>query len=136
MKKVFVELEVLELPTNAILNDPKTYPHAGCFFVKFDDGVQAVIHVCNMTETSCCYECAYLPGTDVVDKEGYVTIDTMKAECEAVRKTYDDMKKDLEHDMDMEKLRLENEQPKRIAVGEWVSGKTLVDIIRTLTNKE
>jgi len=38
----------------------------------------------------------------------------------------------LEHEYEIKKLRLELEQPKRFGQGEWVSGNTLKDIIKTL----
>ena len=45
---------------------------------------------------------------------------------------------ELEQEYEMKKLQLELDTPKRFAQGEWVSGKTLTEIIRTLTagNKE
>ena len=45
---------------------------------------------------------------------------------------------ELEQEYEMKKMQLELDTPKRFAQGEWVSGKTLTEIIRTLTggNKE
>ena len=45
---------------------------------------------------------------------------------------------ELEQEYEKKKLQLELDTPKRFAQGEWVSGKTLTEIIRTLTgeNKE
>ena len=40
---------------------------------------------------------------------------------------------ELEQEYEMKKMRLELDTPKRFAQGEWVSGKTLTEIIRTLT---
>lgn len=39
---------------------------------------------------------------------------------------------ELEQEYEMKKIRLELDTPKRFAQGEWVSGKTLTEIIRTL----
>lgn len=40
---------------------------------------------------------------------------------------------ELEQEYEMKKMQLELETPKRFAQGEWVSGKTLTEIIRTLS---
>lgn len=40
---------------------------------------------------------------------------------------------ELEQEYEMKKMQLELDTPKRFAQGEWVSGKTLTEIIRTLT---
>ena len=40
---------------------------------------------------------------------------------------------ELEQEYEKKKLQLELDSPKRFAQGEWVSGKTLTEIIRTLT---
>ena len=40
---------------------------------------------------------------------------------------------ELEQEYEKKKMQLELETPKRFAQGEWVSGKTLTEIIRTLT---
>lgn len=39
---------------------------------------------------------------------------------------------ELEHEYEKKKMQLELDTPKRFAQGEWVSGKTLTEIIRTL----
>ena len=39
---------------------------------------------------------------------------------------------ELDHEYETKKLKLELETPKRFAQGEWVSGKTLTEIIKTL----
>lgn len=41
----------------------------------------------------------------------------------------------LEHEYKMKKLQLETDMPKRFGQGEWVSGKTFADIIKTLAGK-
>ena len=45
---------------------------------------------------------------------------------------------ELEHEYELKKMQLELETPKRCAQGEWISGKTLTEIIKTLSggNKE
>ena len=42
-------------------------------------------------------------------------------------------KMELEHEYEQKKLQLELDTPKRFAQGEWVSGKTLTEIIKALT---
>ncbi len=48
-------------------------------------------------------------------------------------KDYQLRKMELEHEYEQKKMQLELDTPKRFAQGEWVSGKTLTEIIRTLT---
>ena len=48
-------------------------------------------------------------------------------------KDYQLRKMELEQEYEKKKLQLELDTPKRFAQGEWVSGKTLTEIIRTLT---
>ena len=47
-------------------------------------------------------------------------------------KNYQLRKMELEHEYEQKKLQLELDTPKRFAQGEWVSGKTLTEIIKTL----
>ena len=42
-------------------------------------------------------------------------------------------RKELEHEFEMKKMKLDLETPKRNAQGEWISGKTLTEIIKTLS---
>ena len=48
-------------------------------------------------------------------------------------KDYQLRKMELEQEYEQKKMQLELDTPKRFAQGEWVSGKTLTEIIRTLT---
>lgn len=48
-------------------------------------------------------------------------------------KNYQLRKMELEQEYEKKKMQLEIDTPKRFAQGEWVSGKTLTEIIRTLT---
>lgn len=57
-------------------------------------------------------------------------MDTFDGESE---KNYQLRKMELEHEYEQKKLQLELETPKRFAQGEWVSGKTLTEIIKSLT---
>ena len=41
----------------------------------------------------------------------------------------------IEHEYEIKALKMEQDTPKRFAQGEWVSGKTLKDIIAILTGK-
>ncbi len=43
---------------------------------------------------------------------------------------------ELEHEFETKKLQLDLEVPKRFAQGEWVSGKTLTEIIKTLAGRK
>ena len=47
-------------------------------------------------------------------------------------------RQELEHEYELKKILLEHDVPKRFAQGEWVSGKTLTEIIKALSggNKE
>ncbi len=80
--------------------------------------------------------CEYKERIDKMIEANDDAIQKMKAEHQAELDQKDthcanaiqNMKKEFE----MEKKQIELEQPKRNGQGEWVSGKTLTDIIRTL----
>lgn len=63
-------------------------------------------------------------------KEGY---EARKAELqEQMDATLATRRLELENEFELKKMQLELDTPKRFAQGEWVSGKTLVEIVRTL----
>lgn len=65
-------------------------------------------------------------------KEMQTAIDERTQQLE---KEYEAKRTALEHEYEMKRLQLEMEVPKRFAQGEWVSGKTLTEIIKTLAGK-
>jgi hypothetical protein len=55
--------------------------------------------------------------------------------AEQMKQEYQQRQTNLEHEYELRRQQLELETPKRFAQGEWVSGKTLTEIIKTLTGK-
>ena len=76
--------------------------------------------VCHKTEENC--------KKLIEDKEK-----ELSAHAEENDRTLAMRRKELEQEYEMKKMRLELDTPKRFAQGEWISGKTLTEIIRTLT---
>lgn len=80
--------------------------------------------VCRETEENC----------DKLIKEKEAELQQrMDALDDESAKNYQLCKMELEHEYEKKKIQLELDTPKRFAQGEWVSGKTLTEIIRTLT---
>ena len=55
--------------------------------------------------------------------------------AEQMKQKYQQRQTNLEHEYELRRQQLELETPKRFAQGEWVSGKTLTEIIKALTGK-
>ena len=156
MKKYF-EFEVIE--TELTANDPTNqkvlYPHDGTFVVIRPDGTKSVVWVVRgnteydycqqFQETFISGECASLESDNVM------TIASHKSEVEEMRLKYQNQleakkheldqefelkRQALEHEYEMKMKELETEMPKRFEQGEWVSGKTLSEIIKTLVTKQ
>ena len=75
---------------------------------------------CHETEENC----------DKLIKE---KVQELSAHAEENDRTLAMRRMELEQEYEKKKLQLELDTPKRFAQGEWVSGKTLTEIIRTLT---
>lgn len=75
--------------------------------------------ICRETEENC--------RKLIVEKE-----QELSANAEDCDKTLAMRRMELEQEYEKKKLQLELDTPKRFAQGEWVSGKTLTEIIRTL----
>ena len=147
-KKVYVEFEMLEhIPLNA--NDASLYPHNGVYLLKRDDGSMSVAYVEKdeaKTSPSQFYETfigspfLYPTGSMVhvnelkaVEERCKGTLDTEKERLENV---YEKKRMELDHEYKVKMLELEHEMPKRFEQGEWVSGQTLTEIIKTLAPKQ
>jgi len=156
MKKYF-EFEVIE--TELTANDPTNqkvlYPHDGTFVVIRPDGTKSVVWVVRgnteydycqqFQETFISGECASLDSENVMDarvvnKDMDALADKYYKELEAKKHELDqefELKRQaLEHEYEMKMKDLETEMPKRFEQGEWVSGKTLSEIIKTLVTKQ
>lgn len=146
-KKVYVEFEMLEhIPTNA--KDASLYSHNGVYLLKRDDGAMSVAYVEKDAENTFLtqfYEtfvgCPSLhPAASMVHVNELKAVkERYKEDLESEKRHLDDEyeKKmlQLEHEYEMKKKDLESEMPKRFEQCEWVSGKTLSEIIKTLVTK-
>ena len=79
--------------------------------------------ICRETEENC--------RKLIVEKE-----QELSANAEDCDKTLAMRRMELESEYEKKKLQLELDTPKRFAQGEWVSGKTLTEIIRTLADRK
>lgn len=144
-KKVYVEFEMLEhAPMNA--NDASIYPHNGVYLLVHDDGVLSVVYVEKdnaKTFLQQFYETC-IGSKPICPVDSVVHVNEVKSVEERFKKTIDSEKRrlddeyekrrmELEHEYEIKKLKLEQEMPKRFEQGEWVSGQTLVEIVKTLT---
>lgn len=150
---MYVEMEMLDnMPIEC--NKKDLYPHDGVFLLKRIDGTMSVVSVERGTKDGdYCYgfietiigSKPTIASENVMDaRDVNKKLDEMsdKYHNEAEQRekelqaAYDMRKAKLEHDYEMKKFQLEQEMPKRFEQGEWVSGKTLSDIIKTLVGKE
>ena len=76
--------------------------------------------ICHETEVNC--------KKLIEEKEKELSAHAEKNDCTLAMR-----RMELEQEYEKKKLQLELDTPKRFAQGEWVSGKTLTEIIRTLT---
>ena len=150
---MYVELEMLDnMPINC--NKKALYPHDGVFLLKRIDGIMSVASVergmgdvdyCNSFVETIIGHKPTIASENVMDaREVNKQLDEMSKRYyekgeqrnKELQSEFDLRKANLEHDYEMKKLQLEQEKPKRFGQGEWVSGKTLSDIIKTLVGKE
>lgn len=65
----------------------------------------------------------------------YIDIEENEAiQAEKINQAIEITKRECE--LDLEKMKLENDNPKKNGCGEWISGKTLKEIISVIVNKE
>ena len=151
-QKMYVEFEFLdEMPLDANVKD--LYPHDGTFLIRRIDGTMSVVVVERGTDNECCknYLDTIIGSRPTIDSDDVMHVSEFNKKAEEYFKRCDEQcqqrkkelqaefelrKEKLEHDYEMKNLQLEQETPKRFEQCEWVSGKTLTDIIKTLVGKE
>ena len=152
-KRLHAEFEVLEgiAPANANFNNKEYYPHDGIFMLKHPEGSFSVVNVVRgdgAAEYCQQFQMCFVGFPNTIDSGRVMDSYEVNEKMDAMRDRYDaDLKQKkteldaefeqkrmaLEHEYEIKKLELEKEMPKRFEQGEWVSGKTLTDIIKTLT---
>ena len=151
-KRLHAEFEVLEgiAPANANFNNKEYYPHDGIFMLKHPEGGFSVVNVVRgdgAAEYCQQFQMCFVGFPNTIDSGRVMDSFEVNEKMDAMRDRYEsDLKQKkteldaefeqkrmaLEHEYEMKKLELEKEMPKRFEQGEWVSGKTLTDIIKTL----
>lgn len=158
-KRVYIELEMIDgIDTNVQANQNDIYPHSGTFLLKRTDGIMSVVSINKGVEPYSEYTLgwseAFVPNADVIESQYVMDSRDVDRNMDAMIKRYDEdvarrkhdleqefemKRKDLEHEYEKRMMELESETPKRFSQGEWVSGKTLAEIIKVLMhngNKE
>lgn len=155
-KRVYVELEMIEgIDPNVQSNQNDIYPHSGTFLLKRTDGMMSVVNINKGIEPygeyAAGWQEVFVPNADVMESQFVMDSRDVDEKMDAMIKRYDEdvarrkhdleqefemKRKDLEHEYEKRMMELESETPKRFSQGEWVSGKTLSDIIKTLAGKE
>jgi hypothetical protein len=157
MKRLFAAFEVLEgiNPQDGNFDKIEYYPHDGTFMLKLADGSMAVVNVTRgESDTAVCcsqFQMCYVGAPHVIEADDVMTVASHKSEVEEMRLKYQnelEVKKTkledeyaqkqlvLKHEHELKMKELETEMPKRFEQGEWVSGKTLSEIIKTLVTKQ
>ena len=152
-KRLHAEFEVLEgiAPADANFNKKEYYPHDGIFMLKHPEGGFSVVNVLRgdgAAEYCQQFQMCFVGFPNTIDSGRVMDSYEVNEKMDAMRDRYEaDLKQKkteldaefeqkrmaLEHEYEIKKLELEKEMPKRFEQGEWVSGKTLTDIIKTLT---
>ena len=153
-KRLYAAFEVLEgiNPTDGNFNKREFYPHDGTFLLKHADGSMSIVNVTrgeNETAQYCSmHQMCFIGSPHVIEADEVMTVASHKSQVEEMRikyeaelelkntkleDEYDQKHLVLKHEHEKRMLELEKEMPKRFEQGEWVSGKTLTDIIKTLT---
>ena len=155
VKRLHAEFEVLEgiAPANANFNNKEYYPHDGIFMLKHPEGGFSVVNVVRgdgAVEYCQQFQMCFVGFPNTIDSGRVMDSYEVNDKMDAMRDRYEaDLKQKkaeldaefeqkrmaLEHEYEMKKLQLETDMPKRFGQGEWVSGKTLADIIKTLAGK-
>ena len=155
VKRLHAEFEVLECiaPANANFNNKEYYPHDGIFILKHPEGGFSVVNVVRgdgAAEYCQQFQMCFVGFPNTIDSGRVMDSYEVNDKMDAMRDRYEaDLKQKkaeldaefeqkrmaLEHEYEMKKLQLETDMPKRFGQGEWVSGKTLADIIKTLAGK-
>ena len=148
-KMMYVELEVIkDVAISQNLGDISFWPHEGFFLLIRTDGMMSVVSV-QITEgnTFATVTEVWIGCMPTIESEFVMDSHDVDEKMSAMIKRYDEdvarrkhdieqeyelKRKDLEHEYEMKKKELETEMPKRMEQGEWVSGKTLTEIIRIL----
>ena len=153
-KRVFVELEMIEgVEPGAQVETNALYPHSGTFLLKRTDGMMSVVNINKGVEPY--PECAmswqevFVPNANTLESQFVMDSRDVDAQMNAMIRRYDDdvarrkhdleqeydkKRMELEHDYQMRMKDLETEMPKRFEQGEWVSGKTLTEIVKALAS--
>ena len=152
-KRLHAEFEVLEgiAPTDANFNKKEYYPHDGIFMLKHPEGGFSVVNVLRgdgAAEYCQQFQMCFVGFPNTIDSGNVMDARDVNEKMDEMSKRYyesieqekktlsaefDKQRMELEHEYEIKKLELEKEMPKRFEQGEWVSGKTLTDIIKTLT---
>lgn len=157
-KEMMIKLPMVTATSYEELNKARIYPQSGRYIVKLDNGDVAIADVTlryieqgearPIDEDAASYCTCFVGQPVVLDPDEWVLaidLENAKLAYEADRKRMEEQmreandrtlaqrRSELEQEYEMKKLQLELDTPKRFAQGEWVSGKTLTEIIRTLT---
>lgn len=142
-KKIHVEFERLEVDiVDGNYNKNDLYPHDGVFLMTTPDGIMSIVNVVldkSATPSPYCaqFQQCFIGCPNYIDSDNVMNTSEYNKKLEEMSKTYEAdynrKKTELEHVYEIKNLKLDCEPPKRNSQGEWVSGKTLTEIIRTLT---
>lgn len=154
--RVYVELEVIEgIEPNVQPNINAIYPHSGTFLLKRTDGMASVVNINKGVEPygeyASGWQETFIGAPDMIESQFVMDSRDVDRKMEEMIKRFDEdvarrkhdleqefemKRKDLEHEYEMRTKELESEIPKRFSQGEWVSGKTLTEIIKTLMHHD
>lgn len=131
----YVEFELLE-DFPAVSNKSSLYPHDGVFLIRRYDGSLSVVNVERGEEGNFCksYSEAFIGSCTVLDTD-MISKEEFDKKVADITQQYEQRLHELQLKHESELAAARNDAPKRNGQGEWVSGKTLTEIIRILTGE-
>ena len=136
MKEVYVKFPLVELSNQSEVFKASNYPSTGRYLVRYPNNDKVIVDVYSFNEEEDKASISqYIIGnqemvlSDIVEKniQDKVT-ELTKAKIDEVKHEYEMKVEKLEHEYALRQAEI----PKRNGQSEWVSGKTLTEIIKTL----
>ncbi|MBR1654870.1 MAG: hypothetical protein IJ698_00405 [Prevotella sp.] len=144
-KRVYVELEMIDgIEPNVPTDIDNIYPHSGVFLLKRTNGLTTIVDVTKNTDENTDgnvnktfgYLEIFLNNANIMESQFVMDSrdyeDNVAQRNHDLEQEYEKKRMELEHKHEMRMMELESETPKRFSQGEWVSGKTLKEIISSI----
>ena len=152
-KEMWIKLKVIDgISQDTESNLNSLYPASGTYILKRSDGLMSVVNVNKGSEKYVCmFQEVFVGAPESMEGENVMDCREVNEKMDDMIRRYDkdvEMRKrelesefekkemQLRHEYEMRMKELESEMPKRFEQGEWISGKTLTEIVKTLAGRK